>query len=569
MKLNKIFKSAVIASAALVMTGCASDYLDTPVHGTIPAEEICKTTTTARQAVLGICGRSMCGMWSSNIPFQAYMQGENGISGFYGEVPGSDSYANYIYEAMSNPAWSVIYNQEQNWLSSGNYVWSSYMWTYAYACIAQINEVIAQIDNAEGPDDEREFTKGQAYALRAHFYWRLLQCYAPRWQDSDNGEALTIVLRTTMEEEKDKPVTTMNAILDQCYSDLDTAIASFQAAGSYKRTQTYEPTLNIAYGIYARVAALKEDWQTCKTMAHNARQGYRLATTDEAMSGYMSFNNNEWLWSSSFNQIDNGIYANWCTFFACNAVGPALYRCNTRINIDLYRQIPEDDVRRDWFLTGEKLPGIRYAMFYNPNSVNPVNQQITSETVIKAARTWLDEHQATYHIAGGKAYDGTGNGDAASYILCDGTQVKFWCDGETGQTAMSFPPFMRATEMYLYEAEAMANLGETTDAQQLMNEINTPRNPNYNCTASGQDLIDEVRLYRRIELWGEGFCWFDLKRWNMPSVRRAFESRQTDSGNIPQELACDVPTTQNQGWRYGISRVELIYNTAITLPIPK
>ena len=52
--------------------------------------------------------------------------------------------------------------------------------------------------------------------------------------------------------------------------------------------------------------------------------------------------------------------------------------------------------------------------------------------------------------------------------------------------------------------------------------IGTPRLPNRDTVAASRQcshifhyLIEEVMTQRRIELWGEGFRWFDLKRLNM------------------------------------------------------
>lgn len=567
MKLNKFFKGAAATACILSMTGCASDYLDTPYHDVIPAEDICKTTETARLAVLGVCGRGMAAPWSvgNMFPAQALMQGETGVSYYMGEIPGSDNFVNFILD--SAPSWAVYYNMNEGNLSSGGYVWNTTTWTYAYALIAQLNEILATIDNAEGPDADRNFTKAQALTLRAHCYWRLLQVYAPRWEDSNNGEKLTVVLRELPGEPQNKAVTTMNDILALCYNDLDTAIECFNNASGVKRQLHFEPTLNIAYGVYARVAALKHDWEKVRTMAHNARQGYRIATHDEIFNGYLQFNENEWMWSPSFAEIDNFIYGNWCTFFACNGTGANDHRYTNRINIDLYNQIPEGDERRDWFLTSEKLDGTVPMMFYSSFAVNPTTLTFNLETLVNASRTWLDAHKPA-NCTGNNAYQGSGSGDSATALIVNGAQVKFWCNGETGQNGVCQIPYMRATEMYLYEAEACAELGMTAEAQNLLNEVNQPRNPSYNCTSTGTDLLNEVRTYRRIELWGEGFCWFDLKRWNMNMTRRAWVENDITSGNIPSGIECNVAPSSNNGWRFGIPLSERNRNNFIVEPIP-
>lgn len=572
MFINKYIKGAAIALAAISLSSCASDYLDTPTHGTISSDKICQDPNTARQAMLGVFGRGMAAPWQNEQmgPAQAFWQGETGYSYYIGEIPGSDCYVNYIYDQA--PSWIIFYNMQEGYLSSGSYVWDTTYWIYSYAMIAQVNEIIDGIDGADVGDNDpdkialREFTKGQALAMRAHCYWRLLSVYGPRWADSNNGEKLTVVLRTSPLDPQHKAVSSMNDVLKQCYTDLDAAIECFKAAGTSKRELNYEIDLNVCYGIYARVAALKQDWNTVRTMAHNARQGKRIATSAEVFSGYMSYNQNEWMWAPSFESIDNYIYGNWCTFFCCNSYGALNDRITNSINRDLYKLIPEGDERANWWLTYEKLEGLRPSMFYMTNTINAETGAFRNQRMINAAKAWMAERKPAG--AGNDAYETATTADETTAIIRDGAQVKFWCNGLTGQNAMAQIPYMRATEMYLYEAEACAELGLTQEAQSLLKEINVPRNPSYTCDLTGQALVDEVRLYRRIELWGEGFCWFDLKRWNLPMSRTAWEANNVESGNIPGPLGVTVPTNVNLGWRFGIPGSERNYNDLVFEPVP-
>lgn len=569
--MNKYIKGVTLGLGMLMMSSCASDYLDTPVYGVLGEDEVYSTPELSRQTVLGVFSAGMCVPMQDLTPMQALWQGETGIAFYLGEIPASDCYANCIYDLA--PSWAPYYVMQDTYLSSGDYVWNRTMWVYAYAMIAQLNQLISGLDGAnvgDNPDDLalHNFTFAQALALRAHCYWRLLQVYAPRWVDSNNGEALTVVLRTRPDDPQDMPVSTMNQVLDQCYTDLDKALELFKAAGRSFRTLTYEIDMNVAYGIYARVAALKNDWKTVRTMAHNARQGKRLATTAEMFSGYMSYNENEWMWSPSFEQVDNWIFGNFCTFFGCNSYGAVNDRMTNSINRDLYNQIPEGDVRANWWLTYDKLPGLRPAMFYNNLNVNAETGAFKNARLLNAARTWLTEHKPA-NVTANDAYEGATTSDKTTSIIRDGAQVKFWVNGLTGQENMFQIPFMRATEMYLYEAEACAELGMTSEAQALLMEINTPCNPNYTCNLTDQALIDEVRLYRRIELWGEGFCWFDLKRWNVPMKRTAWKAGDINSGNVPSGVACDVPVNTNYGWRHGIPLTERSNNPLVSEPIPQ
>lgn len=73
--------------------------------------------------------------------------------------------------------------------------------------------------------------------------------------------------------------------------------------------------------------------------------------------------------------------------------------------------------------------------------------------------------------------------------------------------------YMRGAEMYLMEAEAHARSGNDSEAAAVLYDLVSTRDPGYNeSTNTGQALIEEILLQRRIELWGEGFAWFDMKR---------------------------------------------------------
>jgi hypothetical protein len=65
-------------------------------------------------------------------------------------------------------------------------------------------------------------------------------------------------------------------------------------------------------------------------------------------------------------------------------------------------------------------------------------------------------------------------------------------------------------EMYLIEAEAKAWMGDATASQALFTLISN-RNPAYVKSTAGQTLVNEIYLHRRLELWGEGFRFYDLK----------------------------------------------------------
>jgi hypothetical protein len=80
---------------------------------------------------------------------------------------------------------------------------------------------------------------------------------------------------------------------------------------------------------------------------------------------------------------------------------------------------------------------------------------------------------------------------------------------------------MRAAEMYLIEAEAEAELGNTQKAKTLLFTLQKNRDAAaVQSTNTGAALINEILLERRKELYGElGISWLDIKRRQLPLVR--------------------------------------------------
>ena len=65
----------------------------------------------------------------------------------------------------------------------------------------------------------------------------------------------------------------------------------------------------------------------------------------------------------------------------------------------------------------------------------------------------------------------------------------------------------------MLEIEALVEQNKLADAQTKLNAFVKKRNPEFKAPSTQDALRKEVRFQRRIELWGEGTNWFDMKRW--------------------------------------------------------
>ncbi len=90
---------------------------------------------------------------------------------------------------------------------------------------------------------------------------------------------------------------------------------------------------------------------------------------------------------------------------------------------------------------------------------------------------------------------------------------------------------IRAAEMYLIEAECEAELGNWKNAQDALYMVQNRAHPGVEkSTNTGQELIDEILLERRKELFGEGFRWNDIKRRNLSFMREGDHWVKLDFG---------------------------------------
>ena len=116
---------------------------------------------------------------------------------------------------------------------------------------------------------------------------------------------------------------------------------------------------------------------------------------------------------------------------------------------------------------------------------------------------------------------------------------------------------MRSSEMYLIEAEAKVRLGDNAGAATVLSALIKTRDASYvTSTKTGTALLDEILLHRRIELWGEGHRFLDLKRMNAPLNRNG-------ANHIASVVLLYDVAPGDVRWEFLIPRREINANTAI------
>ena len=541
--INKLFAGSLLAGMMLV-SSCAGDYLDTAPTDSTGATDAVGTTANAMKALNGIAKI----MTTQHSYFGGGFAGENNIMIQYESYP-SENY-NYNYYASG---WSPIFNQEFH--TRTNSIYDAYAWYYYYTIAGNATTILANIDNAEGTEAERNFVKASALTFRAYAFEKLVHYYCWRWQDSNNGASQGIVLRLD-ESTGGQGYATLAETYAQIYKDLDEAIMLFEQSGMDRNaSQVWMPNINVAHAIYARAALTKQDYTKALTEAKLARQNYPLMSNAEYHAGFCN-PTSEWIFGSFGSAQENNWYWSYGTQYACNgyyanAAGAA--NGAGSIGRELINRIPNNDARKALFLTEDKFPGYNF----NDGSAMDLGYGILGmgDDEKKADALW--EEAAAYCQK--MAVSGLEAPYQAGYMYLGG-QLKFYVFDTPG---VSYLPFIRSSEMVLVEAEANYFLNDETAARAALVELNATsgRNPEYTCDKSGEALWNEIMDYRELELWGEGFAWSDYKRWNRDIVRHSF----AEGGNAHISVAKTIPASGVNKWTWDVPLNETDYNDELNL----
>ncbi|MEN7549481.1 RagB/SusD family nutrient uptake outer membrane protein [Rapidithrix thailandica] len=405
----------------------------------------------------------------------------------------------------------LVMNSSGNGWFNSTYKWRNhrsesssmtfYSYRFYYKLIANANMIIHNVDGVVGPEEEKKAIKGQALAYRGWAHFMLVQMFGERYVAGQNNKQLGVPLMTEVTIEPQKRAL-VEEVYEQINKDLDEAILNLDAG--IGREYISHISVEVAKGVKARVALAMQDWETAATYANEARTGFDLMSEKEYLSGFNSVDNPEWMWGSEQISIQNNYFYSFFAFMSANFSSSNIKSNPKSINSTLYHQIADTDYRKQlWSETGQE----------DDFPIPP----------------------------GGKRYP---------YI-----NKKFLA--ENSGSSIGDIPYMRASEMYLIEAEAKAQLGLYGEAADLLYALAIQRDEKYvKSTKIGQELIDEIMLQRRIELWGEGFRFLDLKRTNSKLDRTG--ANHKESLSIVMEVA-----PGDKKWQFLIPRDELNANDSI------
>ena len=564
MKNRYIIGSLAVALMTPALVSCGDDFLSEEPQTSISSVTVNSSEEGANAAVTGLV-RQMQRQFDDLKNGNLNASGETFFANVYGEGLGPDNNASEITRYLASGC------KPANFRYMNNGWWTVWMYNYAYSIIGSANSILSNI-NDETTNDNELWLKASALTMRAHAYTRLMQVYAPRWIDSDNGNKYCIVFRIKSGEPNDKQFSTCNEVYDQLYNDLNEAIACFERSSKKRGDQLFFVDENVARGLLARLALLKDDYQTAQKMAHDARQDYPIMSEKDYLSGFSTVND-EWMWAPAMDPL--GVYYwGFGPHYACNGHYVKSWGYSSSMEYSLYKHFKETDVRSQLYfgpLCVKHAPemadkfGITEEDFFDPSLYSNQTYLVSitgsgSKPKGKNKAMWDFIKEYGKRFASLRPEDIKGIYPTNSKGIAFGVHFKF--QGLPDGYTSCWPPYMRGAEMLLIEAEAACHNGDNATAVNCLKELMAKRDPNYTIPAtSGTALLDEVKLQRRLELWGEGFNWFDYKRWDEVIEFKTFDKNNIENmGSFPPTVAATYQPDFMNGWRAAIPQREFTYN---------
>lgn len=475
-------------SFALLVAACNSDFLDTRPSDRLDQETALSTQENLYAALNGI-HRMMVAQYLTN---QA-CGGEPSMC-IIRDCLGED-----LVHSNANNSY---YRSILRWTDHRNEtaLLDKYPFVFYYQLILQANLILDAIDWVPVTDSlQLEGIRGEALCFRAWAHFQLLQLYAARYEAGRVNDQPGIPCRRTV-----STLPLKRSTVEECYrfisDDLEKSIACLR---DYVPVGVTHFSLKVAYGLKARVLLTMHDYPAAASAAADAialaeAEGCRLMTGDECLNGFSKIvtRSREALWAS--NPLDDqGIaFYSFYAYMSWNFNSSAIRTTPRCINSSLYNRIASTDVRAAWWdPTGQKeLP-------------------------------------------------------AANYTKAPYQQRKF--TAVTTSLSVGDFAYMRLSELYLLRAEALARSGHEDDARRVLYDFVVTRDAAYTLSvAAGDALLEEILIHRRIELWGEGFRFTDLKRLGLPLDR-------TGSNHVVSVCSVMRVEPEDPAWQWLIPAEEI------------
>lgn len=382
-------------------------------------------------------------------------------------------------------------------------------WSNAYIAINRINIVLEALGGiGDASDAQKALWEGELKFLRALYHFDLVRTYAyipgAVVASVDKGGVPLMLKATTTADGALNivaPRATRQAVYAAIYTDLEDAILKAPALATTANARTYG-TKAAAQALLSRVALYNKDFAKVVSVSSDliTLRGSTLLNATNYVAGFSSKENPESLFEVAYGIESEGLGVNLAlqTLFTTIKTRQASPK-NDQIETAAEPKFPASE-NAGW---GDLVP--TNDLLNALGLTAPLNGTLTATganlgVTLITSRSG-DVRNRLFEVGSGRR----------GLVFVEAT--KFF--GRNGFINVDNVPVLRISEAYLNRAEAYAEAGPQQNIALALADVNTIRvarglTPAVGLT--GQALIDEIMLQRRLEFAFEGHRFFDLKR---------------------------------------------------------
>ncbi len=464
-------KYVYIVLTGILLFSCGEDFLDKETTSRISAGQVFTNDETINAMRAGMYATLLAKtgtyenpLYSFQIPLLNEIRGNDMVYGF------QNWWANEFLEP-----YRYTVNAESKSLEG--------FFAVFYKVVEVVNTIDANITEEMAKNtQEQAQLKAEAKALRAMVNVDMARFFGKAYH-LDNGASKSLPYLKTLQYDPEKPGVikepfrnTMKEIYEFAIKDLSEALPNLAEAS--EKTVPYM-NKSAANAILARIYLDMHEYDKAKKHAEDAMQGITLMTTDEYYLGRLSRVNSESIlcFVADANHLTNLQYH--IGVFFDNDFGSAWsYVVNTSL-FDLFK---DTDIRKSFF-TIDKKNNADYKYWIDYKTKPEIGLELSKR----------DEGYMAYGKMPKKDAD-----------VVTGTE---------GTHGLRDYNYIRGAEMVLTIAECAARLGDDATAQAKLFEIQHRADATaVQSTKTGKELLKEILVERRKELFGEGHAMRDILR---------------------------------------------------------
>lgn len=466
---NILITCGLAIGAAFVLTSCSKEFLDPEVTDYVTQEHLEEMrkdpamVEALSSASIAAGYNTLQGFWESHDDF--------GLKAWQIQSDLLTEDMPYVGNSADWFMYDYIYDNFE-----ANYRRTYSTWDQFYDIVSSCNIILRDYFGEDTTDEAILTLKAEPLALRGIAFFYLVNFYQANYVGHENAMGVPLTLTP---EDGNLPRASVKEVYDQIIKDLTFAVEHGEVTSS-----NADADKAVAAAYLAKAYASMHDWANTEKYAKIAQEG----GSDVVPSLPMGWNigNPDVLWGYDVTATTTTYWASFYSHMDPSVVNYAGKGQEKGIYNWLYQQMGVKDVRRTLFVDNTLHPEIA-AKYPRPGDkvytnfeeeLKDENGNLTGETVF---------HDYDYY--------------ALKFISPEGTESDYI--------------FLRVQDPILLEIEAVNEQGRTADAAAMLNAFMKERDPEFVAKTDQDGLREQIRINRRIELWGEGTTWFDFRRWDL------------------------------------------------------